>query len=368
MICGFEAVSNFSASSTSFDATTDAYWVDAPPDGYVALREDNLHATTSKLTAWSWIKNRDQSDNHILIDRVRGVGKDIHSNSTAAEATNANTVQRFLQRGVLIGNDVEVNTSNEKFVLWQWLVGNSATTGSTNTAGSVDTTVIVADTGHFSIVKGTTGGSGATFGHGLGAAPDLIINKDLNDASSNWLVYNSIDGATFYLALNLGNSRFGPGSTVFGTEPDGDVFTLGSFFSSVECINYCFRSVPGVCKVGSYIGNGSGSGTTEGAYVNTGFRPKWIMIKWVTGGSLSSEGWVIKDTTRQTFNENNDADIYATFTTAESAGSTHGVDFLSNGFKVRGGGGAVNKSGAQYLYLAMAEIGGNGTLPPIYGI
>ena len=92
------------------------------------------------------------------------------------------------------------------------------------------------------------------------------------------------------------------------------------------------------------------------------------MIKWITGGSLSDEGWVIKDTTRQTFNPNDDADIYATFNGTDAAGSTHGVDFLSNGFKVSGGGGAVNKSGATYLYLAMAEIGGNGTLPPIYGV
>ena len=75
MIGGFEATSNFSASSTSYDATTDAYWVDAPPDGYVALREDNLHATTSKLTAWAWIKNRDQGDQHVLVDRVRGATK-----------------------------------------------------------------------------------------------------------------------------------------------------------------------------------------------------------------------------------------------------------------------------------------------------
>ena len=91
------------------------------------------------------------------------------------------------------------------------------------------------------------------------------------------------------------------------------------------------------------------------------------MFKWINGGSLSAEGWVVKDTVRQTVNPNDDADIYASAAGAEAAGATHGADILADGFKIRGGGGANNKSGAKYLYLAMAEIGGNGTLPPIYG-
>ena len=91
------------------------------------------------------------------------------------------------------------------------------------------------------------------------------------------------------------------------------------------------------------------------------------MFRWTTGGSLSGEGWVIKDTARQTVNPNDDAELIANTTGAEAAGATHGADILSDGFKLRGGGGAVNKSGATYIYLAMADIGGNGTLPPIYG-
>ena len=84
LIGGFEATSNFSASATSFDVLTDAYWVDAIDLlRYVALREDNLNVSASKITDWSWIKNRDQTDNHILIDRVRGVRKDLHTNTTA---------------------------------------------------------------------------------------------------------------------------------------------------------------------------------------------------------------------------------------------------------------------------------------------
>ena len=382
LIGGFEATSNFSASATSFDATTDAYWVDAPPAGYVALREDNLNATASKMVAWSWIKNRDQTDNHILIDRVRGVRKDLHTNTTDVEATNDNTVQRFLQRGVQIGDDVEVNTSREKYVLWQWLVGDTVGTttidaSSTTPTNSLASTVAAADAGHFSVV-GFTGSSGAarTIAHGMGGTPEMMIFINREQAGANRTVYHKRIGNTNYILLSSGAATPASGNINYfnNTDPDSTVFTVGSGATpdtngnGQGMIVYCFRSVPGVCKVGSYTGNGSGSGTIEGHYVHTGFRPKWIMIKWQTGGSLSSEGFIVKDTTRQTFNENNDADIYASFNTQETAGSTHGIDFLSDGFKLRGGGGAVNKSGATYIYLAMAEIGGGGTLPPIYGI
>ncbi len=249
----------------------------------------------------------------MLIDRVRGVGKDIHSNSNAAEATNANTVQRFLQRGVQVGNNVEVNTAGESFVLWQWLVGDSATTGSTNSNGSLDTSVIAADADHFSIVSWTMSDpAGAkTLGHGLTAAPELIIVKNRTDASTNWPIYAEVIGNTkyMYLSTTAAAATFNmwqntsPTSTVFSVSSNNEA----SGSANDEMIAYCFRSVPGVCKVGEFTGNGS----ADGSYISTGFKPKWLMVKWTGGGGLSGEGWLIKDTVRQTINPNDDAELYA---------------------------------------------------------
>jgi hypothetical protein len=347
-----------------------------PPTGFSKLNQDNLDNTASKLTAWAWIKNRDATDNHILVDRVRGVGKDLHSNDTSAEATNGNTVQRFLQRGVQIGSDVEVNTANESYVLWQWLLGDSATTGSSITTGSpsLTTTGIVADADHFSIVSYTGSGSNATVAHGLSAAPEMYWVRDRTDGN-DWNVY--ADGANASpasgsLRLDSG-AGFNSDGTIWNGVPTASLINLGTSDETNELnknfIAYCFRSIPGVCKIGTYTGNGDGTGsdTVDGPYVSCGFRPRWILFKWVTGGSLSGEGWVAKDTARQTVNPNDDAELIPSGTNAEAAGATHGADILSNGFKIRGGGGAVNKSGATYLYMAMADIGGNGTLPPIYG-
>ena len=369
-------------SATTFNAAAGGRFKHTPPTGAKALNQDNLDDTASKITAWSWIKNRDATDSHILVDRVRGVGEVLHSDLTDLEATEPNTVQRFFQRGVQVGNDVQVNTANESYVLWQWLVGEAATTttinaSSTTPTNSIASTVAAADAGHFSVV-GYQGNStnGATVAHSLGGEPELIFfrGREGSGASSFlWRVFSTTGGAGKYLRLNdstglqddtgyLNNTL--PGSVVFTLGTDGDVNN-----SSYTYIAYCFRSVPGVCKVGSYTGNGDGTGsdTVDGPYVNCGFKPRWILFKWLSGGGLSAEGWVAKDTARQTVNPNDDADLIPNGSNAEAAGATHGADILSDGFKIRGGGGAVNKSAATYLYMAMADIGGNGTLPPIYG-
>ena len=47
--------------------------------------------------------------------------------------------------------------------------------------------------------------------------------------------------------------------------------------------------------------------------------------------------------------------------------TTTARDILSDGFKLRGTHAIQNANADNYLYIAMADIGGNGTLPPIYG-
>ena len=354
-----------------------------PPTGFSKLNQDNIDDTASKITAFAWIKNRDATDNHILVDRVRGIGKDLHSNSdpsigdiAPAEVTNPNTVQRFLQRGVQIGSDVEVNTVNESYVLWQWLVGDSATTGtaiSADSPPSLASTSLVADAGHLAIISYTGNAtSGATIGHGMSAAPEMIWVKE-RDNANGWIVSTTDIGFNKVVRLDATAEEGVDGGAFNSTAPTSTLITLGSNSgtnrSGGKMICYAFRSVPGVCKFGTYIGNGDGTGsdTVDGPYVSCGFRPRWILFKWLSGGSLSAEGWVLKDTARQTVNPNDDADLIPNGSNAEAAGATHGADILSDGFKIRGGGGAVNKSGAKYLYVAMADIGGNGTFPPIYG-
>ena len=338
-----------------------------PPTGFQAVNQDNLDDTASKLTAWAWIKNRDASSDHMLFDRVRGVGKDIHSNSTNAEATNGNTVQRFLQRGVQVGNDSTVNTANNSFVLWQWLLGDSATTGSTNSNGSLNTSVIAADAGHFSVVSWTMSDPAAakTLGHGLSGAPELIIIKNRTDAGTNWPVFSEAAGNTKYqyLSTTAAAATFNmwqntsPTSTVFSVSSNNEA----SGSANDEMIAYCFRSVPGVCKVGEYTANNT---TDNGPYVSLGFKPRWILFKGIDVVTT----WTIYDSVREPFNVGDHIFSYANLNSADQAFAQNDIDMLSDGFKIKADtNNEPNKfSGNRYLYLAMADIGGNGTLPPVY--
>ena len=117
-----------------------------------------------------------------------------------------------------------------------------------------------------------------------------------------------------------------------------------------------FRSVPGVCKVGSYVGNLN----ADGPYIDLGFTPRFFLVK-ITDGI---NNWGIFDTARNTFNVSNRT-LNANDATVED--TSYPLDILSNGIKIRGAFQFFNDTGKTYIYLAMADIGGNGTLPPIYG-
>jgi len=355
-----------------------------PPTGYSALSQDNLDAGSSKITSWAWIKNRDATDDHVIVDRVRGTEKVIHSNSNAAQATETNTIQRFLQRGVEVGNDVQVNTVNEDYVLWQWLIGEEASTGSTFTGGSPDitSTGIVATPGHFSV--GVYEGSGVDdnkIAHGLGGQIETLWVKHFAADTDDWMIWHKdLSSDSHQLHLNTTDDQ-DTTKNAWGSNPDfnTNTFRVGATDETNKNstgnshVFYAFRSIPGVCKVGSYKGNSN----DDGPLVQLGFKPSWFFVKEI-GVSDASHDWFIIDSTRYKYNgsttaggvnggtlEANDSTVEETQTA--NFGDAPGIDFLADGLKLRTNSGVINGSGRTYIYIAMAEIGGNGTLPPIYG-
>ncbi len=112
-------------------------------------------------------------------------------------------------------------------------------------------------------------------------------------------------------------------------------------------IAYLFKNVPGFSAFGSYVGNG----LADGPFINTGFKPKYILVKDITAGT---GGWIIRDTAREPFNVSN-INITPNGSGPEVPGST-AIDLLSNGFKNRGTGGGANASGVQFIYAAFADV------------
>jgi hypothetical protein len=297
---------------------------------------------------WVWIKNRDAADSHILTDVVRGVTKYISSNSTAVEATNTEALSTFDTDGFTVGNLDAVNTNTENYVSWNWLAGG---TGSSNEDGSISSTVTVADAGHLSIGTYVGSGANATIGHGLGGVPEMIIVKNRDQTG---------DPETDVLYLNLTLAVQDSPFFWNDTAPTTSVFSIGTGVA-VNTLNenyvfYTFRSVPGVCKVGSYVGNLN----ADGPYIDIGFTPRWFMLKVIDG----TNNWGIYDSARNTFNVTN-RHLNANGSDVED--TTYSLDFLSNAIKIRGAFQFFNDTGKTYLYIAMADIGGNGALPPIYG-
>jgi hypothetical protein len=195
-------------------------------------------------------------------------------------------------------------------------------------------------------VSYTGTGSADSVGHGLdGQKPDMVIIKRRN-ATTDWVVYTDvIDGSWDYLYLNKTDAK--GDTTVFSADTDTFDFTGSSTAANVSgaaAIAYCFANAEGLCKVGSYVGNGSADGT----FVYTGFRPAYIMIK----RTDAAAAWHLADNKRSPYNPQQNA-LVANDSTVESTAATW-LDMTSNGFKLRYTG-AHNASGGSFIYLAIAE-------------
>ena len=291
-----------------------------------------------------WIKSRSAATDHKLTDSVRGVTKALISDTTGAETTDANGVTAFTSNGFTIGSDSVYNTNAATYVAWCWKAGG---TSSSNTNGSITSTVSVNATAGFSVVTYTGTGANATVGHGLGVAPSMIIVKTRSGVN-DWAVYHISIGATKFLLLNT-TAAAGTTSAVWNnTAPTSSVFSIATDFSinqsTATYVAYCFSEVVGYSKFGSYTGNGS----TDGPFVYCGFRPRWVMFK----RTDSAFDWSIYDTSRDTYNVMPDI-LYPNLSSAES--NTYALDCLSNGFKIRGAGQNINTSGGTYIYACFAE-------------
>jgi len=304
---------------------------------------------TNMQPDWVWIKKRNGSADHSIMDVVRGVRKSLRSNSTAADYTESSGLSAFDTNGFSFDGTGynHVNTNSDTFAAWTWKAGGSA---SSNGDGSITSSVSVNTTAGFSIVSYTGTGSNATVGHGLGVAPKFIIVKNRDDASKSWVTQITVLGNN-YLELNNTNATFS-GSTYFNnTAPTSSVFSVGTVgstnASSDDFIAYCFAEKKGYSKIGTYTGNGNADGT----FVYTGFAPAFVLSKCT---SHAGENWNINDNKRPGHNVIQNA-LLPDSSAAEVTASFQALDILSNGFKWRGTNDRVNASGKTYLYLAFAE-------------
>ena len=298
---------------------------------------------------WIWIKNRTTAVNHVLHDSSRGASKRLYSNATDAESTTSNFSSFDTDGFTFGGGGQSYNDSSKNYVAWQWKANGGTT--SSNSDGSITSTVQANTTAGFSIVTYTGNGtSGATIGHGLNSAPEWTIIRRRSDAEA-WVVWHtSFGSAQSNVRLNGTDVVDTSSSGMFNnTFPTSSLITLGNGnfvnTNTETYVAYCFSEVKGYSKFGSYTGNNS----TDGVFVYTGFKPAWVMFKRSSGTSQ----WEIHDNKRPGYNPTDF--LVAESTSAENTGAD-AIDFLSNGFKCNTGSrDNTNSNGSTHIYMAFAE-------------
>jgi len=293
-----------------------------------------------------WLKRRNGTENHTLADTTRGVTKRISSNTTGAEDTNG--IASVQSDGFTVSSSYNGNANGSTYVGWQWKA-NGGTTAS-NSNGTITSTVQANTAAGFSIISYTGNGSdGATIGHGLNATPEVFFPKCLS-TTTNWEMYFFPPGGTKqYGYLNLTNgfstwSHTAPTTTTIGLSGSGDSNGNGR-----TMIGYAFHSVKGYSKIGTYIGNGS----TSGNFINTGFKPAFVLTKQTTTASDTYQ-WGIRDSARTPANPANKA-LYPNGNNAENDHGTNNMYFNSNGFMPSTANSHTNGNGMGYFYMAFAE-------------
>ena len=371
----------------------------APPDGYLAMCSANLpeltigpnsgddeqaedyfetvlytgNSTDDRTVAvnfapdWVWLKSRFTSGgsvhSHFQLDTNRGATNFLKSDTNAAASDDAATLKAFTSTGFTLGNSDVINDTGTSYVAWNWKANGGTT--STLTGGTINSTVQASTKAGFSIVSYTGNATNnATVAHGLSSAPEFVITKSLG-ATGAWQILTNITSdyeEGDFISLNstgaVGNSAnvtFAPTSTLWKMQ-GGQAGNV-----AVTQIAYCFHSVEGYSKFGSYIGNAN----DNGVFVFLGFKPSFIMLKSASATSAFTS-WVMYDNKRKTFNDDvgdNSNPLYANKSAAEGergngtsdlSGNANAIDFLSNGFKCRDNADEINAT-ETFVYMAFAE-------------
>ncbi len=358
------------------------------PDGYSAINTTNLpvssipdgsvhvqpHAYTgtgiahtetltgnSDLTSSDivFIKNRDEADyGHISnIIRAAVATADTRYVDTArgqGEVTDANAVTSLGDSDAFdLGTGAGGwNDDSENFA--SWIAYLDGTTGATNSNGNVDATVAANTAAGISLGIYTPTGTTAArqVGHGLNAAPEVVMAWNLTDATE-WSVF----GCT---ALGWTKAMYGravaPSTSAVWWN---DLAPTYSGTASEQIINFgnqlgiedktfqfiAMHSVAGFSKFISY----TGSGNADGPLVILDFKPA---VVWIIRTNVSVVTQVDINISPYNMIDNTYGDMWGA--AAETTNNVE-LDILSNGIKIRHSGGNINDTGVTYGVMAWAK-------------
>lgn len=279
-----------------------------------------------------WIKSRGGA-NHRVFDEVRGTTKYWQSITAQAEQTDANSLTSFDSDGFTLGSSSAVNSNSVNYVAW--CIQEKGSTA-TNNDGSTTTTVAAHSSGAFSTFTYTGTGADATLGHGLGGAAEFVILKRRDAAVVDYVGASALS-SNQYLSLST-NSLPATASTI--------IQSLGATTISIGTnanvngntntyVGHAFRSIAGVCKIGTY------TGAATNVTVTTDFEVNFVIIKRISG---AVGNWFVYDTARGQTKQ-------LLINTIGAETTVSNITLGATTF-VAASGTDINVNGADYLYLA----------------
>ena len=268
-----------------------------------------------------WIKGRSGATDHQLFNTTLGATKELITNSTAAVATDTDTLTAFSATGFTLGADANVNTNAATYVAWSFK----------------DAPYFY---GHDVVVK--SGGSDTTV-----SFPELttlgMVRVKRTDSTGSWYIWHRsltagklLIGETPAAEATLGQITVS-GTTV--TLEDG-VITNGTYLVEAWAHD---TSDTGIIQCGSYVGNGA----TAGPVIALGWEPQYVLIKNITTG----QSWWVFDSARGMCVGSADEGL-----NPNTSGAPISVDWISptaTGFQIVTTSGGANTSTDNYIYLAI---------------
>jgi len=290
--------------------------------------------------------------NHWLINAIGGAGKWLCSENTNDYGTEP-AGSSFTSDGFTTNNNSLFTYTSGSYVLWNWNCPTAfSNDASATSVGTIDSDGYTNVDAGFSMVKYIgVDSQTTTVAHGLNKAPEMIIVKATSEDGRHWRVLANSD-ATDYQRLNEGLVTADDDNYWNDTAPTSSVFSVGDAndVNDTDCtfLAFCWHSVDGYSKVGSYTGNG----VTDGPFVYTGFRPAYTLIKRMT---TSNGHWTIQDNQRNPYNPVNNALLANTNDYEAINDAVYAIDYTANGFKMHPTHAGLNNNGDTYIYIAFAE-------------
>lgn len=288
--------------------------------------------------------NRQITHPRSVYDVIRGGNQQQNINEPDATVTRAPFGLAFTDDGFSASTGGNSNNGNA-YVAHCWKAGGPAVP---NNDGSVVSMVSVNQDAGFSIIRAYAQTSGSiTLGHGLNKPPVFWFYTPYT-GGTNWYIYHKSLGAEAWLQPDNSTAATTGNNAAWAVSPTDTILTHGSgFVNQKDIIFYAWTEIPGYSSFGEYEGNGN----SWGPVIITGFKPALVIIKSVD----FVDDWTVFDNVRDDKNPNDNIYYLNTDGDENLDDTTHGIDFLSNGFKCRGTSNQENKDGGRIIYMAWAE-------------